>query len=288
MIRSMTAFARLEAETTSGSYVWEMRSVNHRYLEPSFRLSENFREIEPSLREVLRKRLARGKIEIALKVAITTGAEESIKINQALLKQILDANSFIQQQSSDLAPANTLDVLRWPNLLEAPDHDFKAMQQEALTQFDQLLNQFIEAREREGGELKKMISSRLDEMSTQIESVRQRMPVIIESQKQKLKEKIADAQVQVDSDRLEQEIVILAQKVDVDEEMDRLETHIDEVKRVLKKGGPAGRRLDFLMQELNREANTLASKSIDAQTTQSAVELKVLIEQMREQVQNIE
>lgn len=288
MIRSMTAFARLETEHGEGSFVWEIRSVNHRYLEPSFRLSENFREIESPLREILRKRIARGKVELSLKVTLNNTNNDSLTINQSLAGQVIAAAESLQSEIKQFTPIDPLDVLRWPGVLETPEQDFKTLQQAALAQFEQLLSDFIAAREREGAELKAMINSRLEEMLGHVATVRSKIGLIVAAQKQKLKDKLAEAQVQADPERLEQEIVILAQKVDVDEEMDRLQTHIDEVKRVLKQGGPCGRRLDFLMQELNREANTLASKSVDAQTTQAAVELKVLIEQMREQVQNIE
>ncbi len=289
MPRSMTGFARREAKLPWGTVIWEIRSVNHRYLEPSFRLPEDFREIEPGLRELIRKALQRGKVEAALSIQWEQEGEAELGINLGRVSQLARAAQQITEQLGDLAaPVNTLDILKWPGVMQKQEMDREAMQQAVLNVFDEALKQLVEHRAREGAELEQFILQRLDAVSAQVVAVRARLPEILQSQRDKLQTKIASLQVELDPERLEQEIALLAQKADVDEELDRLDTHVIEVKRSLKQTDSLGRRLDFLMQELNREANTLSSKSIVSETTQAAVELKVLIEQMREQVQNIE
>ncbi|MDR7088960.1 MULTISPECIES: YicC/YloC family endoribonuclease [Cellvibrio] len=289
MPRSMTGFARREAKLPWGTLVWEIRSVNHRYLEPSFRLTEDFREIEPHLRDAMRKALQRGKVEASLSVQWEQEGESDLGIN---LNKIAQLTKAAQQINSLLgavaAPVNALDILRWPGVIQKQELDREQMHKAALELFDLALEGLIEHRSREGAELQQLIINRLDSVSAQVVNVRARMPEILAAQREKLHTKLAALQVDLEPERLEQEIVLLAQKADVDEELDRLDTHVIEVKRSLKQTDSLGRRLDFLMQELNREANTLSSKSIVSETTQAAVELKVLIEQMREQVQNIE
>ncbi|HSX86302.1 MAG TPA: YicC/YloC family endoribonuclease [Cellvibrio sp.] len=289
MPRSMTGFARREAKLSWGTVIWEIRSVNHRYLEPSFRLPEDFREIEPGLRELIRKALQRGKVEAALSIQWEQEGDAELGINLGRVSQLAKAAQQITEQLGDLAaPVNALDILKWPGVMQKQEMDREAMQQAVLNLFDESLKQLVEHRAREGAELEQFILQRLDAVSAQVVAVRARLPEILQSQRDKLQAKIVSLQVDLDPERLEQEIALLAQKADVDEELDRLDTHVIEVKRSLKQTDSLGRRLDFLMQELNREANTLSSKSIVADTTQAAVELKVLIEQMREQVQNIE
>lgn len=289
MPRSMTGFARSEAKLPWGTAVWEIRSVNHRYLEPSFRLPEDFREIEPNLRDAMRKNLQRGKVEASLSIQWEQGAEAELGIDLNRVAQLTNAAQQINELlGTAAAPLNALEVLRWPGVIQKQELDREAMQESVLTLFDQALEGLIEHRSREGAELEQLILQRLDGVSAQVVAVRARLPEILQMQREKLQTKLAALQVDLDPDRLEQEIVLLAQKADVDEELDRLDTHVIEVKRSLKQTDSLGRRLDFLMQELNREANTLSSKSIVSDTTQAAVELKVLIEQMREQVQNIE
>lgn len=289
MPRSMTGFARREAKLPWGTAVWEIRSVNHRYLEPSFRLPEDFREIEPSLREAMRKNLQRGKVEASLSIQWEMGGEAEMGVNMDKVGQLARAaqqiNSLI---GNGAAPVSALDILRWPGVIQKQELDREALQADVLKLFDLALEGLIEHRSREGAELEQLILQRLDGVSAQVVKVRARMPEILAAQRDKLQTKLANLQIELDPERLEQEIVLLAQKADVDEELDRLDTHVLEVKRSLKQTDSLGRRLDFLMQELNREANTLSSKSIVSDTTQAAVELKVLIEQMREQVQNIE
>jgi uncharacterized protein (TIGR00255 family) len=289
MPRSMTGFARREAKLPWGTLVWEIRSVNHRYLEPSFRLPEDFREIEPLLRDAMRKALQRGKVEASLNVHWEQEGENELGLNLTKVAQLTKAAQQINGLLGDVAaPVNALEILRWPGVIQKQELDRDAMHQAALELFDSALEGLIEHRSREGAELEQLILSRLDSVSTQVVKVRARMPEILAAQREKLQAKLSALQVELDPERLEQEIVLLAQKADVDEELDRLDTHVIEVKRSLKQTDSLGRRLDFLMQELNREANTLSSKSIVSDTTQAAVELKVLIEQMREQIQNIE
>lgn len=289
MPRSMTGFARREAKLSWGTLVWEIRSVNHRYLEPSFRLPEDFREIEPLLRDAMRKALQRGKVEASLSVQWEQEGDSELGVNLTKVAQLTKAAQQINGLLGEIAaPVNALDILRWPGVIQKQELDREAIHQAALTLFDSALESLIEHRSREGAELEQLILARLDSVSAQVVNVRARMPEILAAQREKLQAKLAALQVELDPERLEQEIVLLAQKADVDEELDRLDTHVLEVKRSLKQTDSLGRRLDFLMQELNREANTLSSKSIVSDTTQAAVELKVLIEQMREQVQNIE
>lgn len=288
MPRSMTGFARTESQHTDYTLIWEVRSVNHRYLEMYLRLPEEFREIETALREITRNKLQRGKLEASIHFQPEQSGGGSIGLDSERLTQLADACSRIDAQIPNCAPINPLEVLRWPGVQISEEMNREALHENALKQFETTLDQLIEHRAREGAELAGFIEQRLDGIAEQVRLVRERLPEILQTQRQKLQEKIAALSVELDPDRLEQEIVIMAQKADVDEELDRLDTHIQEVRRTLKQKNSLGRRLDFLMQELNREANTLSSKSVVSETTQAAVELKVLIEQMREQIQNIE
>ncbi len=288
MTRSMTAFARQQNEQTDGTLVWEIRSVNHRYLEPNLRLPESFRELESPLRDRLRKKLQRGKVECSLRFHPTEQNNNQLSINLELATQIRDAAQQVTELLVNPAPLDALELLRWPGVLQQSELDMKPLQQSALALFDTAIQDLIANRNREGAELALLINQRLDAITEVVIQVRTRLPEILTKQRQNILNRLEDAKVELDPNRLEQEMVLLAQKADVDEELDRLDTHIAEVRRVLKQKDAIGRRLDFLMQELNREANTLSSKSIVAETTQCAVELKVLIEQMREQIQNIE
>ncbi len=289
MIRSMTAFARQAGQFEWGTLVWEIRSVNHRYLEPSFKLPESMRPLETALREKLRQQLSRGKIECSLRL-LEQGDGESAEliINKPLAKQLVAASEAISNMVDKPAAIDPLRLLQWPGVITAAENHSDRLQQQALEVFQPALEQLIDSREREGTELRQVIEARLDSIATITAAVRKQLPDILAAQKQKLVARLQEIKAELNEDRLEQELVMLAQKADVDEELDRLQTHLGEVRRVLDKGQACGRRLDFLMQELNREANTLSSKSIVSDTTQAAVELKVLIEQMREQIQNIE
>jgi uncharacterized protein (TIGR00255 family) len=289
MPRSMTGFARREAKLSWGTVIWEIRSVNHRYLEPGFRLPEDFREMEPALRDVLRKTLQRGKIEASLSVQFEQENDTELGVNFLKVGQLANALQQIRTQLAEqAAPINPMELLKWPGVIQKQELEREVMHAAVLEVFNEALALLIEHRDREGAELAQHILQRLDNVSAQVATVRTRLPEILQSQREKLQAKIATLQIELDDERLEQEIALLAQKADVDEELDRLDTHVIEVKRTLKQTDSVGRRLDFLMQELNREANTLSSKAIVAETTFGAVELKVLIEQMREQIQNIE
>lgn len=286
MIHSMTAYARREFKGDWGTAVWEIRSVNQRYLETYLRLPEQFRGLEPLLRERFRKGLERGKVECGLRFEGPTD-QAQLHINDALAEQLIDSALWVIDRAGQ-GQLNPLDVLRWPGVMAAAEQDMDALTQTLLAGFDQVLQEFIVARQSEGEKLKALIEQRLDGIGVEVTKVRQQMPAVIAWQRQRLLDKLADANIELESGRLEQELLLMAQRIDVAEELDRLETHIGETHKTLKKGGACGRRLDFMMQEFNRESNTLASKSINAEVTQSAVELKVLIEQMREQIQNIE
>jgi len=287
MIRSMTAYARREAKGEWGSAAWELRSVNQRYLETYIRLPEQFRGLEPMIRERIRQRLTRGKIECNLRYDADPSAQGELMLNEALAKQLVQAANWVKMQSDEGA-INPLDILRWPGVMSAQEQDLDVINQQLLQALDGALDDFIAARESEGTALKAMIEQRLEGVSQEVSKVRAQMPEVIKWQRERLVAKLEDAEVQLENNRLEQELVMMAQRVDVSEELDRLDAHVKETYKILKKKEAVGRRLDFMMQEFNRESNTLASKSINAEITTSAIELKVLIEQMREQIQNIE
>ena len=287
MIHSMTAFARAEQAGEHGTLIWEIRSVNHRYLEPHLRLPEAFRDLEGAVREALRKGLSRGKVECTLRFA-EEAAGRSMQVDPERARQLISAAEKVAALIKQPAPLNPLEILAWPGVLVGDSTDPQALNNAALQLFHQTLEQMKAGRLREGEELAHLINERLDAIGTETATLRSQVPQMLAAQRQKLIDRCAEMRVELDPQRLEQELVMLAQKSDVAEELDRLGTHVTEVRRVLKSGGAAGRRLDFLMQELNREANTLGSKAFDTRSTQAAVNLKVLIEQMREQVQNIE
>ena len=287
MIYSMTAFARLEVKKDWGDAVWEIRSVNQRYLENFFRLPEQFRGLENTLREKLRQSLTRGKIECSLRIETKKQTNAELNLNKELANQVIQSLQWIKAQTGE-GEINLTDVLRYPGGVEAQEQDLDAISQDLLTAFDDLLTDFIAMRGREGEKLNDIIQQRLDAIAVEADKVRSQMPAVLQWQRERLLQRFEDAQVNLDPQRVEQEMILLAQRVDVAEELDRLQMHVKETTNILKKGGAVGRKLDFMMQELNRESNTLASKSINADITASAVELKVLIEQMREQIQNLE
>ncbi len=287
MIRSMTAYARREIKGEWGSASWELRSVNQRYLETYFRMPEQFRSLEPVVRERIRNRLTRGKVECNLRFEPDPRARTSLLLNEELAKQLVQAANWVKLQS-DEGEINPVDILRWPGVMAAEEQDLDAIAAEILAALDGTLDDFVVARETEGQALKSLIEQRLDAVSREVAKVRAQLPDIIKWQRERLVTKLEEAQVQLENNRLEQELVLMAQRLDVAEELDRLDAHVKETYNILKKKEAVGRRLDFMMQEFNRESNTLASKSINADITNSAIELKVLIEQMREQIQNIE
>ena len=288
MTLSMTAFSRQQQEQEWGSLTWEIRSVNHRYLEANVRLPESFRALENAVREAVRKRLTRGKVECQLRFQSEANVSTELHLNRPLIQQLVQANVEIEQITGTSSSLSNMEVLRWPGVIEEQDFDRTTIEKQALTLFTAALDDLVATREREDAELQGFITQRIDSIREIVVSVREKMPEILARQKQALLDRLHDLQAELEPTRLEQEVSLLAQKADVEEELDRLDSHLNEVARVLNAKGQKGRRLDFLMQELNREANTLSSKSIVVETTLSAVELKVLIEQMREQIQNIE
>jgi uncharacterized protein (TIGR00255 family) len=287
MTLSMTAFARTDLQTELGSYSWEIRTVNSRYLELHFRLPDSMRSIEAELRDHIRQTLSRGKVECTLKFT-SNQTQQNLVINADLVTQISEA---ADQVHGIIGPGNalsSLDILKWPGVISQGSTDYQQAGKEALLSFKDTLSQLIEMRGREGLALKTFIEQRITDIHQQTDAVSKLLPEILTAQRDHLNTKLKELTINVDPDRFEQEMMILLQKSDVDEELDRLNAHLAEITRTLNQAGPVGRRLDFMMQELNREANTLSSKSISHITTHIAVELKVLIEQMREQIQNIE
>ncbi|WP_028303136.1 YicC/YloC family endoribonuclease [Oceanospirillum maris] len=287
MTHSMTAFTRQEEQYSWGTLSWEIRSVNQRFLEPHFRLPETLRELEPAIRDLQRKSLNRGKVESVLRFH-PAQVSDSLNIDEQLVKQLIGAAETINGHLSKPGSINPLQIMQWPGVLQNEEMDADAVKKSALELYKKGLQDLIAMRAREGEELANLISQRLDGIDAIVVQVRAALPSILERQRQLILDKLDSIKDDLDPSRIEQEMVLVANKTDVAEELDRLDTHVNEVRRTLKKKEPVGRRLDFLMQELNREANTLASKSIVTETTQCAVELKVLIEQMREQIQNIE
>ncbi|MGC3874482.1 YicC/YloC family endoribonuclease [Halomonas sp. GXIMD04776] len=287
MAYSMTAFTRQTREATWGSLQLELRSVNQRYLEPHFRLPDALRDLEPLFRDALRNRLARGKVECTLRFD-PAASGESLTVNRSRLVELARALQDIRAEVPEAPIPDALALLDHPGVVETHGADLDAVKKEANALFEAALSDLIAGRAREGEHLAELIGQRLEGVRIQVAEVRALLPSILERQRAQLTERLATLKADLDPQRLESEIALLAQKADVDEELDRLETHVIEVERQLTQKGPVGRRLDFLMQELNREANTLSSKSVVAESTRCAVELKVLIEQMREQIQNIE
>ena len=287
MIFSMTGFATLEVKKDWGSAVWEIRSVNQRYLETYFRLPEAFRALENNLRDKLRQRLTRGKVECSLRLNLQNQTASELHLNQELAQQVLQSLQWLKQQAPE-GQISLTEVLRYPGVVEAPEQDVDAISQDLLAAFDAVVSEFIATRQREGEKLQAVIEQRLDAISVEQQKVLALMPQVLQWQRERLLQRFEEINLQLEPTRFEQEMIYLAQKVDVVEELDRLAMHVKETKNILRKGGAVGRKLDFMMQELNRESNTLASKSINTEITNSAIELKVLIEQMREQIQNIE
>jgi uncharacterized protein (TIGR00255 family) len=288
MIKSMTAFARESIEKDWGNGAWEIRSVNSRYLETNFRLPESLRYLEFKLREKLRKKLNRGKLDCTLKLEIGQETGDDLAIDSQLAESLMKSHQSLQNIAGVKQQPDLTRILNWPGIIKKSEVDSEQMEKDLLQALDQAIEQLITMRGREGESISEMIQQRLDGIGQQVKYVREEMPAIAKWQREKILGRFEEIKLEFEETRIEQEMVMVAQKIDVDEELDRLDAHIAEVERLVKKGGVVGRRLDFLMQELNREANTLGSKSISAKTTAASVELKVLIEQMREQIQNIE
>lgn len=288
MTRSMTAFARNQVTETFGTLIWELRSVNHRYLDIHMRLPDELRAMEGSFRELISAQLNRGKLECCLRFKSEAAVGNGVDINETFAKSVIHAceqlNAIFHQSSA----INVVDILNWPGVVKEVSLDMEPVMEASETLLTQALQELVSNRKREGERLKDLISQRCDAVGQIVIQVREFMPEIRENHRQKILSRFEELKVDPDMDRLEQELVYLVQKMDVDEELDRLDAHVKELSDVLNRDEAVGRRLDFLMQELNREANTLGSKSAEIRMTQASVELKVLIEQMREQIQNIE
>jgi len=290
MLRSMTAYASATRSTPQGGLNCELRSVNHRYLELGIRLPEEFRALEPLLRERIATRVSRGKLELNLRLQ-RSDTEATLSVNQVLLRQLgnlaYDLNHGGHPFSGTIR-TNFTELLQYPGVLQTPTLDIQDMQADVLAVLDATLDDFVAARQREGEKLMTAISERVNAIAQIVVQVRELIPLVRQHQRDKLSVRLAELNPPAEPGRIEQELVLWLQKLDVDEELDRLDSHISELRRILTRTEPAGRRLDFLLQEFNREANTLGSKTVDSRTSNAAVELKVLIDQVREQVQNIE
>lgn len=286
MTASMTAFARLEEAGTWGQAIWEIRSVNHRYLDMSIRLPEELRSLENLIREKIASRVNRGKIDCNLRFEATGLTVANLPLNTGLAEKIIKAAQSLAIENP--GAINPLDILRWPGVIERESLDIESLGNSLLMTLDKGLELLLESRHREGKKLQSILLDRCTAMKTQIKIITEKLPEIAAKIRERYLKKAKELQLELDQERLEQEMLILAQKMDIAEELDRLLAHIDEVEHIMHQNEPVGRRLDFLMQELNREANTLGSKAANVDMSNVSVELKVLIEQMREQIQNIE
>ncbi len=288
MVQSMTGFAVQTRDLGSVSLHLELRSVNSRYLDLGFRIVDDLRAAEPAIRERISARLGRGKVECRLNLQAGHAAPRSMALNAALLDQLAEAQNTLRSRFVDAAPLSVNELLRWPGMLADDSLGFDEMLPAIVALTNAALDDLVATRAREGEKLADMIRERVARMRELVAVATPRMPAVVVEYQERLTAKLRDAVASLDEDRIRQEVALYAQRIDVDEELTRLNTHLDEVDRILKAGGAAGKRLDFLMQELNREANTLASKSPATDITGIAMEMKVLIEQMREQVQNLE
>jgi len=291
MLKSMTAFARRDNQQEFGTISWELRSVNHRYLEVYNRLPEELRFLESAIRDAIGKFLSRGKVECSLNFKPSANTTCDLLINTRLVQSISKLCQSVSDEFGSTATAiPPLEVLKWPGVIATPETDVNTLAKSALSLLEETLQELLENRGREGAKLCIALQEKLATMESILPTIRNRLPTIQHMLRERITNRFDELKLQLEETRIEQEMIMLIQKTDVEEELKRLETHIHEVNRTInqKKSTPVGRRLDFLMQELNREANTLCAKSLDSETTKSGIELKVLIEQMREQVQNIE
>ena len=288
MLRSMTGFARSERATAAGLLAWEIRSVNHRYLEVSLRLPEELRGSEAEYRRAISVAARRGKVDASLYLRPVTVTGRELTLDDAMLDRLIEQASAVRRRLGAEGRIDAVDLLRWPGVVREAEKDAAPLAAAAMDLLAEALASFTTSRAAEGERIAQMLSSRSSQVNTIVDEVRSRLPEVQSRIRAKLQERLAALGAEVNPDRLEQEIAILVQKMDVAEELDRLQSHVEEMSTTLASGEAVGRKLDFLMQEFNREANTLSSKSQDVETTRKAVELKVLIEQMREQVQNVE
>lgn len=287
MLYSMTAYAEQETHESWGSLYFEIKSVNHRYLELSFKLPDWLRDLEGPLRDIARRHLSRGKVDCALKFLEIPGQSKSLDIDLSLAQHLIDLSQSVQALLPEMAPVSSIEILKWPNVVKTPELKSASVREAVLAAFQKTLDELLKNRALEGEALANIIQERLQKMQLLLDTIRNRFPLVLTAYKERLLTKLKALSLQLNEERIEQEIVYTAVKLDIEEELDRFETHLKATEDVVEKGGSVGRKLDFLMQELNREANTLGSKSIDSDVTQAAIELKVLIEQVREQIQNL-
>lgn len=288
MINSMTGYATARAELPAGILELELKSVNHRYLDVQFKAGDEFRVLESGLRDAISRRMTRGKVDCRIAFKAIVSGDRALQVNEALLKQLGDLNAKVRTLMPEAQPMTVADALRWPGVMETAEISMETLQEASVTLIESALKELNATRRREGEKLALMIVDRVGQMRALVDQVKPRIPQVVAAYHEKMTAKLAELQIAGDEDRLRQELALFAQKVDVDEELSRLETHLTEVMRIVEGGGVVGKRLDFLMQELNREANTLGSKSVDTEVSKTSMALKVLIEQMREQIQNIE
>jgi uncharacterized protein (TIGR00255 family) len=288
MIRSMTGFARRERQGLWGTLSCELRTVNHRYLEVSLRLPDELKALDNEIRQVIAGSLRRGKVDANIYLKSAAGTQRALEVDLSFVGELATRIEQVRSHLKDAAPVSPLDVLRWPGIVREAELDAAPIIAVALELTREALSELNETRSREGQRIHELLRARCATMRAQAQTVKVRLPEVSQRLRDRIKERITQLGITPDAERLEQELVMYAHKMDVDEELDRLAGHLDEVEAALGSSEPAGRRLDFLMQELNREANTLSSKSQDSETTKAAVDMKVTIEQMREQIQNIE
>ena len=288
MLRSMTAFAHVESRGDWGGVEWEIRSVNNRYLDVYVRLPEDLRGLDPKVRERVGACLGRGKVDCTLRALPGSGTPEGLPVDRDLAARVAQAARAVAELLPEPAPVNPVDVLRWPGVVQAPAPDPERIEHATLDLLDRALDDLVGMREREGERIGTVIRERIDELAAKVPRLREMLPAIVQGFGERMRARLDNPGMGLDEGRVEQEIALIAQRMDVAEELDRLEAHVEEVRATLGKPGPVGRRLDFLMQELNREANTLGAKSASIVTSRASVDLKVLIEQIREQIQNLE
>jgi uncharacterized protein (TIGR00255 family) len=288
MIRSMTGFARRERQGAWGTLSCELRTVNHRYLEVSLRLPDELKALDNEIRQVIAASLRRGKVDANIYLKSAAGNQRALELDLNLLNEVIGRVHEVRERIQDTAAVSPLDLLRWPGVVREAEMDAAPIIAAALELAREALSELNETRQREGQRIRELLLARCTAMRAQTQSVKLRLPEVSQRLRERIKDRITQLGMAPDNERLEQELVMYAHKMDVDEELDRLVGHLDEVEAALNSSEPAGRRLDFLMQELNREANTLSSKSQDSETTKAAVDMKVMIEQMREQIQNVE
>jgi len=288
MIKSMTAYARCQTHVEGGEISWELRSLNTRFLEQNLKMPEEWRPLEMDIRERIGQSLKRGKLDVYLRFQRDPGTGQTLELNQALVEQLLYLSAQVHQSAKQVDPLRVVDVLRWQGVVTEREKNLGEYNNVVMDLLDTALAELVESRTREGEKLKKLILDRCSTIATLVDKVRESSPAIRDNIRTRLEQRLAEVEIKGDPYRLEQELVLQLHKLDVEEELDRMQCHLKEVADVLERDESIGRRLDFLMQELNREANTLGSKAANIDLSGAAVDIKVLIEQMREQVQNIE